>query len=321
MKSIHLSDVTGSAMKSVPPTAALRAFERAGVHLSFQQAARDLDISASAVSHQIRSLEERFGVTLFERNQRSVRLTPQGEHYLHSVRAALTMLDAAGRDLARHNQTPASTLRVSSLPFFTSTVLIPWLADFELRNPGLTLHIDTTHHFADFQNSDVDVAIRYGRQRSAGLRFEPLVDVYGMPVCTPKLAGRQLKRPSDFAQQVLICVEAQPHSWTRWFESVGLKGLKPKSELWVGSVPAALEAAEHGLGIALAMHPLINSRKGFGDTLVAPFVPAEVRMETLYLVTRPHQKSTKRIASFRRWVTGAVARASSVQSRTPVATR
>ena len=314
MKPIHLSRKIDDRPTSLPPMAALRAFERAGALLSFQEAANALAISPSAVSHQIRGLEDRFGAPLFERNQRSVRLTWHGERYLTAVRKALAILNEAGRDLVERDNVSTSTLHISSLPFFTSTVLIPSLAVFERSNPGLTLHIDTTHQHADFLTSRVDIAIRYGRRRATGLRFEPLVSVYGLPVYSPKSARHLLKAPTDLAQHVLIAVEAQPGSWPAWLKNAGLADLKPKRVLWVGSVPAALEAAEHGLGVALAMYPLINSRKGFGDTLIAPFAPPKTSMETIYLVTRPQQSRTKRIVAFRRWISGAVARASTMQS-------
>lgn len=314
MKAIHSSGMAGDRTTSLPPMAALRAFERAGALLSFQEAADTLAISPSAVSHQIRCLEVRLGAPLFVRNQRSVRLTPHGERYLTAVRKALAILSEAGRELMERDIGPTAALHISSLPFFTSTVLIPSLAVFERSNPGLTLHIDTTHQHADFETSRVDIAIRYGRRRATGLRFEPLVDVYGLPVYAPKSARHLLRAPTDLAQHVLIAVEAQPGSWPAWFKCAGLDDLKPKGVLWVGSVPTALEAAEHGLGVALAMYPLINSRKGFGDTLVAPFAPPKTSMETIYLVTRPQQSRTKRITAFRRWISGAVARASTKQS-------
>lgn len=317
MKLTHASRRHRGAITSLPPTAALRAFECAGTRLSFQDAAKALSISPSAVSHQIRALEERYGVALFERSRRSVQLTANGKRYLQSVSAALRMLDAAGRDLAEDRGAQVTTLRISSLPFFTSAVLIPSLADFEQRHPGLTLHIDTTHRYADFDASDVDIAIRYGRQRSAGLSCEPLVEAYGVPVCAPALALRRLEAPADLSRQVLIHVAAQPRAWSSWLDAAGLSGLKPKAELWVGSVPAALEAAEHGLGVALAIHPLINSRKGFGDTLVAPLEVPMIRMETVYLVTRPRHKHLKHITAFRRWIAGAVARASSAKALRP----
>lgn len=285
---------------------ALRAFACAGKRLSFQHAAEELALSPSAVSHQIRGLEERFGVRLFVRGRKSVELTADGERYLESVLAALTMLDGAGRCLARQAGRSRSELKVSALPFFTSTVLIPALSEFERRNPGLTLHIAATHQYADFDASDVDVAIRYGGRRTAGLRREPLVEVSGLPVCAPRLNGPPLREPADLARHTLIHISQQPGAWHAWLKSVGVAGLAPRGELWMDTVPAALEAAEHGLGVALAMHPLIKGRKGFGKTLIAPLGVRSARTETLYLVTRPEHAQDRRIMAFRRWLRHAV---------------
>ena len=285
---------------------ALRAFERAGTLLSFRCAAQELALTPSAVSHQIRGLEQRFGVALFRRNGRSVQLTADGQRYHQSVGAALALLDSACRDLLHQTKRGRPDLRISTLPFFTSTVLLPALADFERRNPGLTLHIAVTHQYADFDGSGVDVAIRFGRERSSGLRLEPLVEVRALPVCAPRLVDKGLRQPADLARQVLIHVAQHPAGWSHWLEDAGLANLTPQGELWIDSVPAALEAAEHGLGVALAMHPLIRARKGFGRTLVAPFDVCSKRAETLYLVFRPQQAHDRRIAAFRRWLQQAV---------------
>ena len=177
--------------------------------MSFRRAARDLALSPSAISHQIRGLEEQFGVKLFVRGARSVRLTADGERYLAKVSVALAALQEAGRDMLRQRRDGSSELWISSLPFFTSTVLLPALPDFKRRHPGLTLRIEATHQYADFNASRVDVAIRYGREHSTGLKFEPLVAVKGLPVCAPALikgglaqAGGSVARgpdPSDDA--------------------------------------------------------------------------------------------------------------------------
>ena len=164
-------------LRAVPPLNALLAFERAASQLSFRLAARDLALSPSAISHQIRGLEAQFGVKLFVRGARSVRLTTDGERYLAKVSLALATLQEAGREMMRHRRDGGSELWISSMPFFTSTVLIPALSDFGRRNPGLTLRIEATHQYADFNSSRVDVAIRYGREHSAGLKFEPLIEV------------------------------------------------------------------------------------------------------------------------------------------------
>ncbi|TWT03924.1 LysR family transcriptional regulator [Reyranella sp. CPCC 100927] len=310
MKSAHLSENPLSPAQAIPPLSALLAFERAATHLSFRRAAQDLAISPSAVSHQIRGLEERFGVRLFARTGRAVRLTPDGERYLHAASAGLSLLDEAGRALHRRGRGGPRELRVSALPFFTSTVLIPSLAAFTSRHPDLTVHIEATHQYADFDNAGVDVAIRYGRERSAGLRLEPLVDVRSQPVCAPIIARAGLRKPADLARQVLIHVDQQPRAWPAWLKEMGVAHLKPRGDLWFDSMPAALEAAEQGLGVALAMYPLIKGRQSFGTRLVMPFDGRAERSSTLYFVCRPEQAKDRRISAFRRWLIAAVARAS-----------
>lgn len=304
MKSTHLSAPQPGLLRTLPPLAALLAFERAAAHLSFRKAAEDLGLSASAISHQIRGLEARFGVRLFARSARAIRLTAVGARYLEAVATALRQLDVAGRDILS-DAGEGGELRVSALPFFASTVMLPALGALEASCPGLVLRLEATHQYADFDASGVDVAIRYGRERATGLRFEPLIEVSGLPVCAPRLAG-VFVAPENLAGAVLIHVSAQPNAWPSWLAAQGLADLMPRGALWVDSVPAALEAAEHGLGVTLAMHPLIQGRKGFGRILVAPFSPSAV-MGRFHLVMRPEQARDRRIVAFRRWLRATLA--------------
>jgi LysR family glycine cleavage system transcriptional activator len=308
MSEIHLSE---QPLRAIPPLPALLAFERAASQLSFRRAARDLSLSPSAISHQIRGLEEQFGIKLFIRGTRSVRLTPEGERYLAKVSAALATLQEASRDMRRQRRDGSGELWISSLPFFTSAVLLPALPDFKRRHPELTLRIEATHQYADFNASRVDVAIRYGREHSAGLKFEPLVEVRGLPVCAPALAKAGLRSAEDLSRQVLIHLTTQPRAWPAWLKEAGLSQLQPRGHLWLDSVPAMLEAAEQGLGVTLAMAPLIQSRPGFGRKLMAPIAFTPARGETIYLVSRTEQARDRRIAALRRWIVEAVARASS----------
>ena len=186
MNNIHPLGQPPLPLRAIPPLTALLAFERAATQLSFRRAARDLALSPSAISHQIRGLEEQFGIKLFIRGARSVRLTADGERYFAKVSVALAGLQEAGRDMLRQRRDGGGELWISALPFFTSTVLLPALPDFKRRNPGQTLRIEATHQYADFNASRVDVAIRYGREHSTGLKFEPLVAVSGLPVCPPR---------------------------------------------------------------------------------------------------------------------------------------
>ena len=306
MKIAHSYQMIESGNRAIPPLNALLAFERAAAHLSFRRAARELSLTPSAISHQIRGLEAQFGTKLFVRGTRSVRLTPDGERYLEKIAGALTSLRQASRELQRHD---GGELWISALPFFTSTVLLPALSDFRRRHPGLTLRIEATHSYADFNNSRVDVAIRYGREHAAGLKLEPLIEVTALPVCAPALVKDGLRSPADLSGQVLIHLTTQPGAWPSWLKDAGV-AVTPRGHLWLDSVPAMLEAAEHGLGVTLAMAPLIKARPGFGSRLVTPFDTRGGKSETIYLVSRTEQARNRRVASVRRWVVDAVARAS-----------
>jgi LysR family transcriptional regulator, glycine cleavage system transcriptional activator len=308
MKISHRSAGAGVPLRLLPPIAALLAFERAATLLSFRRAARELALSPSAVSHQIRGLERRFGVRFFVRSGRAVRLTADGERYLRAVSAGLATLEDASRDLLSRGHRNRTELHVSALPFFTSTVLIPALGFFKRRCPGLTVRIDTTHQYADFDHTQVDVAIRFGRERTAGLKLEPVLSVRGLPVCSPALGKDGLRKPRDLTRSVLIHVTQQSHAWSQWLADVGERDLTPRGELWFDTVPAALEAAEHGLGITLAMDPLVRAHKGFGRTLIAPFNTRSSQSQTLYLVTRPERSHEKSIEEFRGWLMDTVTR-------------
>jgi LysR family transcriptional regulator, glycine cleavage system transcriptional activator len=309
MNEIHPFQPSDLPLRAIPPLTALLAFERAASQLSFRRAARDLSLSPSAISHQIRGLEQQFGVKLFVRGARSVRLTADGERYQAKVSVALAALQDASRDLLRHRRDSGSELWISALPFFTSTVLIPALPDFRRRNPATTLRIEATHQYADFNASRVDIAIRYGREHSTGLKFEPLVAVHGLPVCAPALIKGGLRSPEDLSRQILIHLTTQPRAWPAWLKDAGIPEMTPRGHLWLDSVPAMLEAAEHGLGVTLAMAPLIKARPGFGKRLVAPFAFEAAHSETIYLVSRTEQARDRRIGAVRRWIAEAVGRA------------
>ena len=158
MKKIHSKNTLASPLRSIPPLAALLAFERASSRLSFRLAARDLALSPSAISHQIRGLEILFGVKLFQRGTRSVQLTRDGQEYLEAVTPALKLLNDASRELMLKRREHKDELRISATPFFTSVVLMPALADFRRRHPELTLRIEATHQYADFARSTLPFA-------------------------------------------------------------------------------------------------------------------------------------------------------------------
>ena len=173
--------------EELPPIAFLRAFSRAAETLSLKEAAADLNLSPSAVSRQIQSLEAHLGVTLFRRLNPGLEVTEEGLRYLETVNRVLGELRRAQDALAVPRSGP---LRVSALESFTESWLIPHLSDFERAHPGIELQVEATLRYADFERDPVDVAIRFGTGPWADLHSEPIVDLTYFPVCSPELVRR-----------------------------------------------------------------------------------------------------------------------------------
>ena len=186
-------------------------------------------------------------------------------------------------------------------------MLIPALPEFKRRNPGLTLRIEATHQYADFNASRVDVAIRYGREHSDGTEIRAAGRGEGSAGLRARAGqGRTEDAAKICRGEVLIHLTTQPRAWPVWLKEAGLSHLTPRGHLWLDSVPAMLEAAEQGLGVTLGMSPLIKARPGFGKKLVAPFAFEATHSETIYLVSRTEQARDRRIAAVRRWIVEAV---------------
>jgi len=284
--------------RSVPLTA-LRAFHAAARALSFQDAAQALAVTPSAVSHQVRALEEWLGQPLFRRTARRVELTMEGKALLKAVTRAFAELDRATGQLRGAARAPRR-LRLSALPLFTSAWLIPRLEDFERRHPAIDLAIDTTNRMADVLGGEVDIAIRNQRRPTPGLHCRKLIDARPVPLCAPRLKAL-LKTPADLAGVTLIHHAARPQSWARWLAAVGVSQLKAKRDLTFDSLPDALEAAARGRGVALAIDPLVWSAP-VARRLVRAFehrVPAE---SAYYLVHRKVDLARPALRAFVEWV-------------------
>jgi LysR family glycine cleavage system transcriptional activator len=254
----------------LPPLSALQAFHAAGIAESFQAAARALSVTPSAISHQVRTLEHWLGKPMFTRQVRQVRLTPEGHAFLRVVGRSFHRIRAAA-DRMRVNDTGLVTLRISALPLFTSAWLIPRLVAFERDHPNILLDIDTTNRVIDFGREALDLAIRNVAGPTSGLQYRKLLDIRPVPLSTRQLRD-QLSVPADLARQTLIHVSARQGGWARWLAAVGCEGLRAKRDLIFDSVPAALEAAARGRGVALGMDPIS------WDTPVAEYPFAEGRL-------------------------------------------
>jgi LysR family transcriptional regulator, glycine cleavage system transcriptional activator len=304
-------------LADLPPLTALRAFHAAGRHGSFQEAARELGVTPSAVSHQIRGLEEWLGTSLFHRMARRVELTKPGRKFLAETERAFGRIETAARALRA--QSGATRLKVSALPLFTTAWLIPRLARFEARHPDIVLDVETANRIVDFDREDVDVAIRNLRSPTPGLVARKLLDVSPIPVCAAKLAAT-LKTPADLASHTIIHVTARRDAWPSWLNAVGLPRLKPKRELSFDTVPAAVDAAARGHGVALGMHPIVWESPSAAN-LVVPFAPKVPGDASYYVVHRKADRARPPVQAFVNWLTKEMAAFERTRRKLPMAAR
>ncbi len=285
----------------LPPLNALRAFEAAARHQSFTRAAEELNVTQTAVSHQIRTLEERLGLKLFDRRGRALQLTEAAQNYLPSVRSAFDELHDATERLVRRDGD--ATLTVSTLTSFAAKWLIPRLGGFQDRHPEISIRIATSMVSVDFDRDDIDVAIRYGRGDWPGLRVDRLVREDIFPVCSPKLVAgpNPLRRPDELASHTLLHVVGFLEDWRVWLTAANVDGVDPSSGLRFDLMMNALQAAIDGLGVALGRSALVEGDLAAGR-LIAPF-DISLPIEAAYYVVAPEQSADRpNIKAFREWL-------------------
>ncbi|TKW78890.1 MAG: LysR family transcriptional regulator, partial [Bradyrhizobium icense] len=242
----------------LPAYSTLRAFVAAARHESARMAAEELGVTPSAVSHQIRILEDWVGRPLFVRAARQIQLTAAGRALFRRLDAGFGTIAEATR--AARAKARDRSLRISTLPLITSTWLIPRLRDFEdlcaKEGMDLAIEIDTSNALADFDTNTVDVAIRSVYQPSPNLVSHKLLDLRAVPLCTSRIA-KKLTCPADLSRATLIHISARPEGWQRWFREIGVEPVTAKSNISFDTVPAALEAAAASRGVVLGLDPLV----------------------------------------------------------------
>lgn len=294
-------------MADLPPLDALRVFEAAARHLSFAAAAQELHLTASAVSHRIKALEEQLGLALFERLTRKVRLTPAGAAYAVAVGDAIAILREATRRLGAEANRP---LVVSVTPLFGARWLLPRLARFEAVHPGLAVRLISTARLSDFARDGVDCAVRYGRGAWPGLTAHRLMTMDFVPVCSPGLSrrgARPLKVPADLRNHTLLHYESMPDAWRMWLLAAGADGIDPASGQILSDMTATIQAAIDGMGVAISDRKFIAEELRRGK-LVAPF-PLDIASGGAFYFAYPDSRANDpRIGLFRDWMLGEVAR-------------
>lgn len=286
-------------MGDLPPLNALRAFEAAARFESFNLAAEQLNVTPSAISHQIKSLEAILGVTLFHRRTRAVRLTDAGRDFLPSVHGAFEQLRTA---VARINPPrQARVLTVSAAPIFAMGWLIPRLADFRTAHPDIDVRLDTALELVDFATSDVDVAIRYtAKPKREGLVVHWLFRGDPVVVCAPGVAA-ELENPEDLHRVPLLHSSTSLGNWRAWLASADITGINSEQGPRFDNDTLALEAAMNGLGVAIA-HRETAARWIEKGHLVAPFNISVPGHHGYHLVYPEAAGDHHKVAAFREWL-------------------
>jgi LysR family transcriptional regulator, glycine cleavage system transcriptional activator len=250
MNGIHMR-----RFRNIPPLQYLLGFEAAARLESFSKAAAELGISQSAVSHEMRLLEDRVGQPLFIRQGRSVRLTDAGRDYQRSVAKSLEHLETGYRRLEPFRK-PGSVV-IYAPHDFAARWLLPRLGMLKNAVPQCDPWIDTSGTPVDFEELEVSIAILRAREVGSNLTSQTLFADTLVPVASPELIRRPIKNPSDLTSFALIHDE-RSEGWHEWFESAGVKVDEVSAGLDVSDSDLALQAALQGHGIALASLPLVQ---------------------------------------------------------------
>jgi LysR family glycine cleavage system transcriptional activator len=282
---------------------ALRAFEAAARTRSLTRAAESLHLTHGAISHQIKSLEADFGVRLVERAGRGIRLTDEGERFAGRVRAVLSDLSDAVREVTERAN--PRQLRVGVIPSFAARWLLPRIGRFFAAHPDIDLDVNASNALVDFRRDDIDVAIRNGLGDWPGVVSEYLLDDVFFPVCSPRLAdGLPPATPADLSRYTLLRSEGE--FWKPWFEAAGLDWPEPSRGPMFSDSSHTMQAAIEGQGIALARSSLIGNdvHNGVLIRLFDIVVPATRKY---FLVYPPRLADSPKLAPFRQWLFDEVA--------------
>jgi LysR family glycine cleavage system transcriptional activator len=284
----------------LPSTKTLRAFQLAARSGSFKTAASQLFLTPSAVSHQIRALEEELGVPLFHRGARTLTLTDAGSTYLEEIEFLFERLDAATRELrARAGR---STLRLRVASFFANEFLLPRLAGLHAAQPEIDLEIDTDGTGTDIHPSDADVSIVLGSGAWNELEAHRLFPQAYAPACSPALYARTpITSIEQLNGQTLLVFEARKDGWERWAESAGLQMPRPRKRIAFNNMSALVRATERAAGIGLVPAPL-SAERFRAKTLVRLFDHEWETEDSYYLVHRAEVAGRPEVIAFRKWL-------------------
>lgn len=287
-------------MRRLPSLTALRTFEAAARHAHFGRAAQELCVTDSAVSHQIRQLEEQLGVALFEREGRQVRPSAPARRLLHSLQQAFELILDACDEL--RDPGSQAQLRVAVTTELAQKWLVGRLADFAERHPQITLHLHEQPLEAQLPGVEMDLAIIYGTgpEDASGYFVRPLPTLQFFPVCSPGLFNQSpLKHPRDLARHCLLHDDQDGKTWNAWL-ATHAADLRPARHLYLGHAGLTMEAAARGQGVAIGDN-LTSAEDLASGRLVRPFAAQVPSLGQYALVCERLRLDKPAVAQFVDW--------------------
>jgi len=291
----------------LPSLIALRAFEAVSRHLSFTRAAVELNLTQTAVSHQIRSLEEHLGAKLFIRNRNSIQLTELAVEYYHAIQGSLAEIAVATDRAKRFDR--ESTLTIASSQAFAMKVLFPRLDEFRRLHPEITIQTKAVLSYEGLARHEYDAAIRYGTGNTwSGWQSERLTSEESFPVCSPRLRKTHpLRRPDDlrFHNAIRSFSPVLRDEWPSWLALAKVPNLPFKDEIVCDLIFFSLQAALDGLGVAMGRRSLV-ARDLEAGRLIEPFKVRLPSNSGFFLLSSPDKAKLKKVSLFREWLADAL---------------
>ena len=278
----------------------LRTFCVAARYASFRTAGEELFITASAVSYQIKSLEEELGEQLFDRNSRELKLTETGQSLYDEVSPLIEQLDAA---TAKYRKgAVSSSIRISVQPFFASEYFVPRLSEFTAKHPEIDIQVGTSDESSEKHPTDADLSIRLFRSPPANMPSNLLFPLRMAPAGTPEfkkaLRVRKKKIVSEFP---IVVHESHPKAWEKWAKSAGIELPENSKVTRLDSMIAVVRAAQRGIGAALVPVP-IGELWFTEGSVVRLFKDEYVADVSYYLVCTEDRANDESVSLLRQWI-------------------
>lgn len=288
--------------KRPPPLQWLPAFEATARNLSIKQAAQELHVTSSAVSQQIKSLEQYLDLSLFERQGRGLRLSEAAQAYLPLVQRVLQQHRQAYEGLL--SQIDQDILRVNMTPFVANEIIIPNLADFQQQYPQIQLRIETSSRFIDFNTNPAHAALRWVNELEQVLCSEFICSCTINVIAAPSLlAQKPIKALADLEQHIWIQPNNEIDYWQAFLNLTGSESLSNQGELLFDNELAASIAVEQGLGVMVATMPVFKTLVNDGRAELAFSESWPSKMKTV-LAYRPQDQDRPAVKAFADWCRG-----------------